>query len=164
MAVHKPCISIGPTSGQLDLNSDILQAIWDFACCLLQALLVCFYPRDLMRNPVPTSYRDWHGHEEPTEWRHFDTSTQLCFLKWLHLEFSCAWKCLSAFCYAFLPYLMFFIIDNQRGILSYQILPLHCRVRTAWEHNLCSHLLFCMDSFVLWKRFFFLQIGVYNTK
>jgi len=39
-----------------------------------------------MRNPVPTSYRDWHGHEEEklTEWSHFDTSSQLCFLEWLN--------------------------------------------------------------------------------
>ena len=59
-------------------------------------------PRDVMRNPMPTSYLYWHGYEEeePTEWRHFDTYSQLCFLEWLRLEFSCAWTRLCAFCYA----------------------------------------------------------------
>ena len=48
----------------------------------------------------------------------------------------------------FSPYLMFFIIDNQRGILSYQIRQLSCRVRGARAHNIFSHLSFRMDSFV----------------
>ena len=40
----------------------------------------------------------------------------------------------------FLPYLMFFIIDNQRGILSYQIRQLPCRARGARAHNLfCTY-------------------------
>jgi len=62
----------------------------------------------MIRNPVPTSYRDRHGYkeEEPIKWLHFDTSSQLCFLEWLRLEFSCAWTRFSAFCYAyFSPYL-----------------------------------------------------------
>jgi len=48
----------------------------------------------MIRNPVPTSYWDWHEYEEeePTEWRHFDTSSQLSFIEWLHLEFPCAWN------------------------------------------------------------------------
>ena len=60
-----------------------------FATNITDSLLVCFYPPDIMRNPMPTSYRDWHGYEEkePTEWRHFDTSSQLCFREWLHWSF-----------------------------------------------------------------------------
>ena len=39
----------------------------------------------------------------------------------------------------FLPYLMFFIIDNQRGILSYHIRQLPCLARGARVHMLfCS--------------------------
>ena len=74
-----------------------------FAHCLLQSLLVCFQLRGMMRNPVPTSYHDLHGYEEEelTEWRLFDTSSQLCFLEWLHLEFLCAWKRLRPFCYVY---------------------------------------------------------------
>ena len=48
----------------------------------------------------------------------------------------------------FARYLMFFIIDNQLGILSYQIRQLPCHARGARAHNLCSHLPFRMDSFV----------------
>ena len=47
----------------------------------------------------------------------------------------------------FSPYLMFFIKDNQQGILSYQIRLLPCRARGAEAHNLFSHLPFRMDSF-----------------
>jgi len=50
--------------------------------------------------------------------------------------------------YLFLPYLMFFIIDNQQGILSYQIRQLPCPARGARAHNLFLHLPFRMDSFV----------------
>jgi len=73
-----------------------------------------------MRYPVPTSYRDWHGYEEeePTEWRQFGTSSQLCFLEWLHLEFSCMKTFERVLLCIFSLHLMFFIIDNQRGILS----------------------------------------------
>ena len=40
----------------------------------------------------------------------------------------------------FLPYLMFFIIDNQRGILTYQIRQLPCRARGARAYNLfCTY-------------------------
>ena len=77
--------------------------------CLLQAYLVCFKSCDMMRNPVPASYRDGHGYEEEsTEWRHFDTSSQLSFLEWLNLEFSCAWKRLSAFCYTYFRHIQCF--------------------------------------------------------
>ena len=48
----------------------------------------------------------------------------------------------------FAPYLMVFIIDIQRGILSYQIRQLHCRALGARALNLYSHLPFRMDSFV----------------
>ena len=48
----------------------------------------------------------------------------------------------------FAPYLMVFLIDIQRGILSYQIRQLHCRALGARALNLCSHLPFRMDSFV----------------
>ena len=80
----------------------------------LQPLLVCFYPRNIMRNPVPTSYRDWHGYKEkePTEWLHFDTSSQWCYLEWLHLEFSCAWTPLSAFCYAYFRQIYTFLPNS----------------------------------------------------
>ena len=46
------------------------------------------------------------------------------------------------------PYVMFFIIDNQRGILSYQILQLRCPARGARAHNVVLHQPFRMDSFV----------------
>ena len=55
----------------------------------------------------------------------------------------------------FSPYLMFFIIDNRRGLLSYQIRQLHCRARGARGHNLFSHLPFRMDNFVHGNDFFF---------
>ena len=48
----------------------------------------------------------------------------------------------------FSPYLMFFMIDNQRGILFYQSRQLPCRARGARAYNLCSHLPFRVDSFV----------------
>ena len=62
-AVHEPCVSIGPTSGRLDSNPDLLQVIFVYARCLLHTLLERFKPHGMMRNPVPTSYRDWHGHD-----------------------------------------------------------------------------------------------------
>jgi len=55
----------------------------------------------------------------------------------------------------FSPYLMFFIVDNQRGILSYQIRQLPSSARGARAHNLFSHLPFRMDSFVYGNVFFF---------
>ena len=45
----------------------------------------------------------------------------------------------------FSPYLIFFIIDNQRGIISYQIRKQPCRARGARAHNLISHIHFRMD-------------------
>ena len=48
----------------------------------------------------------------------------------------------------FLQYLMFFLRDNQQGILSYQSQQLPCRAREAQAHYLFSHLPFRMDSFV----------------
>ena len=48
----------------------------------------------------------------------------------------------------FSQYLMFFIIDNWRGTLSYQIRQLPCRARGARAHNLFSHLPFRMDIIV----------------
>ena len=47
----------------------------------------------------------------------------------------------------FSPY-VFFIIDNQQDILSYQIQQLPGRVRGSRAHNLGSHQPFCMDCFV----------------
>ena len=48
----------------------------------------------------------------------------------------------------FARYLMFFIIDNQLGILSYQIRQLPCHARGARAHNLFSLLPFRMNNFV----------------
>ena len=48
----------------------------------------------------------------------------------------------------FSPYLMFFIRDNRRRILSYQIRQLPCHARGARAHNLFSLLQFRMVSFV----------------
>ena len=50
---------------------------------------------------------------------------------------------------------MFFIIDNQRGILSYQIRQLPNGARRARAHNLFSHLPFHMDSCVHGNVFLF---------
>ena len=50
---------------------------------------------------------------------------------------------------------MFFLVDNQRGILSYQIRHLHCRAQGARTHNICWHLPFRMDSFVHGHFFYF---------
>ena len=44
---------------------------------------------------------------------------------------------------------MFFILDNQRGILTYQIRQLHCRVRGARAHNLFSKKTRCYCCFVM---------------
>ena len=74
----------------IGFKSILLQAIWVFARCLLQKLLVSFY----------------------------------------------------------ISYLMSFIKDNQRGIISYQIRQLPCRARGARAHNLFSPLPFRMDNFV----------------
>ena len=52
---------------------------------------------------------------------------------------------------------LFFIMDNQQGIFSYQIRQLPCRARGARAHNLFLHLPFRMDSFVH-GHFFFLLI------
>ena len=41
-----------------------------------------------------------------------------------------------------------YIIDNQRGILSYKIRQLPCHARGARTHNPFSQLPFRMDSFV----------------
>ena len=97
----------------------------------------------MMVNPVPPSYREWHGYEEKTtEWRHF-----MCMN-----TFERVLLCL------FSPHLMFFIIDNQRGIHSYQLRQLPCYARGARAHNLFSH---------EQLRFFFfpwIDSGVYYTK
>jgi len=48
---------------------------------------------------------------------------------------------------------------NQRGICSYQILrQLPCRAQGARANNLCSHLLFRMDSFEHGKVFVFFPL------
>ena len=52
-------------------------------------------------------------------------------------------------------YFMFFLVENQRGILSYQIRQLHCRARVAQAHKLFSHPPFGMDGFVYGNVFFF---------
>jgi len=48
----------------------------------------------------------------------------------------------------FSPYLMFFTIDNQRGLRSYQIRQLPYRTRRAQVQRLFSYLPFRMGSFV----------------
>ena len=55
---------------------------------------------------------------------------------------------------------MFFIIDNQRGILSYQIRQLPCCTRGTRAQYLFSHLPFRMDSFVHGIGFFFQLIDI----
>ena len=52
---------------------------------------------------------------------------------------------------------LFFIMDNQQGIFSYQIRQLPCRARGARAHNLFLHLPFHMDSFV--HGHFFLSVN-----
>ena len=59
--------------------------------------------------------------------------------------------------FLFSPYLMFFKIDNQRGILSYQIRKLPCCARGTRAHYLFMHLLFRMDSFIHGNVFSFRQ-------
>ena len=109
----------------IGFKSRLLQAIWVFAHCLLYSLLVCFYPHDMMRNPVPTSYRDWHWYEDEkndrmTSFRYLIT---VMFPRMVTLiVFVCLKTLERVLLCLFSPYLMvFFIIDNQRGILSYQI-------------------------------------------
>ena len=101
----------------------------------LQAFLVCFYPRDMMCNPVSTTYRDWHEEEEPTEWLYFDALSQLCFTWIVTLGVFVYMKTLERVLLClFSPYLMFFTIDNQQGILSNQIRQLPCRTPGARAH------------------------------
>ena len=50
----------------------------------------------------------------------------------------------------FSPYLISFILGNQRRIHSYQIRHLHCRARETYFRTYRSHGQFCT-----WKRFFF---------
>ena len=69
--------------------------------------------------------------------------------KWLENKFGEPWL------YLFSPCLMYFIIDNQQGILSYEIRQLPCRARGARAHKLFSHQTFRMDSFVHGNDFFF---------
>ena len=112
-------------------------------CTLFVTIITSvFSPRDMMCNPVQTSYRDLHGYdeeEEPNEWRHFDTS---CFLEWLHFEFLCV--CMKTIervllC-LFSPYLMVCKRQSTRNYTFYQIRQLPCRARGDREHNLYSHL------------------------
>ena len=66
-----------------------------------------------MRNPCQ------HHTEIDTDMN--DPMTSVGYLEWLHLEFACAWKRLREFYYAYFVILnVFFIIDNQRGILPYK--------------------------------------------
>jgi len=58
----------------------------------------------------------------------------------------------------FSPYLMFFLIDNQRGILSYQLRQLHCRARGARAHRLLYHLTLRMESFIHGNVVFFFTL------
>ena len=53
---------------------------------------------------------------------------------------------------------MFFIIGNQRGILSYKIRQLPCRPRGARAQHLVSHPPFRLDSFVHGNVFFFFPL------
>jgi len=48
----------------------------------------------------------------------------------------------------FSPYLMFFIIDYRRGLLTYQTRQLPYRARGDRTHKPCPHIPFRMDSFV----------------
>jgi len=51
---------------------------------------------------------------------------------------------------------MFFIINNHRGILSYQIRQLHCRARGASAHMFASTV--PHGQFCTWKRDFFFPV------
>ena len=53
---------------------------------------------------------------------------------------------------------MFFILGNQRGILSYKIRQLPCRPRGARAQHLVSHPPFRLDSFVHGNVFFFFPL------
>ena len=69
----------------------LLQAIEVFVRCLLQALSVCFLPRDMVRCSVRTSNRNWHGCEvaETAEWHYFGTSSHSSFLEWAQFGVLC---------------------------------------------------------------------------
>jgi len=58
---------------------------------------------------------------------------------------------------------MFFIIDNQRGILFYHIWQLPCRARVAQSHNLFSHPPFRMEGFEHVNVFFFPLIDRFTS-
>ena len=57
----------------------------------------------------------------------------------------------------FLQYLMFFLRDNQQGILSYQSQQLPCRAREA-EH-ITYFLTYCSVWTVLYMETFFLSVN-----
>ena len=93
----------------------------------------------MMHKPVPTSYRDWHGYEE-------DFMFLLNGYTWSFRVYENALAPSGMLSYAICN--VFLLMDNQRGILSYQIRQLPCHARGARAHNLFSHLPFHMDSFV----------------
>ena len=140
------------TSGRYDLNPDFVQAIWRFAHCLLHSYYWCVSWHDAYsRAIIPRLARIWSRRtDRMTLFRHLIADCQLCFLGYtwsfrLHFlkELERVLLCLYS------PYIIFFITDNQRGILSCQIRQLHCRARGARIHKLCSHLSFHMDSLKL---------------
>ena len=69
----------------------------------------------MMRKHVPTSTRDWLWYEEkePREWRHFDTSSQLCSLNGNTL-----WFCVHEIAWAHSVMLIFTIFNVFHKIQS----------------------------------------------
>ena len=130
----------------IGLKLRLLQAIWFFARCLLQALqvivLLATWHDALSRaNIIAILARIWR--RKTDRMTPFRDLIAVMFPWMVTLGvFVCVLLCL------FSPYLMFFIIDNQLGIPSYQIRELPCRARGARAHNLCSYLPFCMFCFV----------------
>ena len=70
--------------------------------------------------------------------------------------------------YLFSLYFMFFMIDNQRGILSNQIRQLPCRAREALKHITYFRTYSSAWTVLYMETFFLLSvnrcIAVYNTK
>ena len=133
----------------IGLNPVCLQAIWVVARCLLQAVLVCIYPRDMTRNPVRTSKQDWHGQEEeePTEWRHFDTSSQICSLNcytWSCRVHEHAWVRS-----VMLIFVIFNVFHNTQSIRNTFLPNSTTTLPCTRSPNTVPHERFCT-----WERFF----------
>ena len=72
-------------------KSRLVQVIWAFACCLLKHYQCA---SSVTWCVIPCQHHAEIG-TDMKKWRYFDTSSQLCFLEWLHLELSCTWTRLS---------------------------------------------------------------------